>query len=478
LPENLYNIPNRRKQFLIYTLRDGLSKLKDRQYMLINFLEAPVLALILSFFTKYLAGASGDPTVYVFSENVNIPAYLFMSVVVSLFLGLNVSAEEIIKDRKLLQRESFLNLSRFSFLNSKVLILFAISAILSLTFVLIGNSILEIEGLTWSYWLILFSTASFANMLGLNISSGLSSVVAIYVLIPLILVPHLLFSGVIVNFDKLHKSMASEEFVPRIGDMMVSRWAYEALAVNQFKNNDYDARFFEEEQGMSNASYYGTTLIPELLNQMEAARWSSGRNETARQIEYQTMLFNALKQLHGEYPRLFPAALVPYPGQPWDVHDFDKADVALSDAKQYFNNEYKRWNRVRDRKMEALIEELGSSSAVVGFKVDYHNEALADIMLNKNSVKQFIYTGDKYIRKKHPAYKEPVSQWGRAHFYAPVKRVGFIEVETPLFNMIVVWLGVGILYVTLYLDLLRRIIWYFETFKLRRLHRRLQNLGT
>jgi ABC-type multidrug transport system ATPase subunit len=426
LPENLYNIPNRRKQFLIYTLRDGLSKLKDRQYMLINFLEAPVLALILSFFTKYLAGASGDPTVYVFSENVNIPAYLFMSVVVSLFLGLNVSAEEIIKDRKLLQRESFLNLSRFSFLNSKVLILFAISAIQSLTFVLIGNSILEIEGLTWSYWLILFSTASFANMLGLNISSGLSSVVAIYVLIPLILVPHLLFSGVIVNFDKLHKSMASEEFVPRIGDMMVSRWAYEALAVNQFKNNDYDARFFEEEQGMSNASYYGTTLIPELLNQMEAARWSSGRNETARQIEYQTMLFNALKQLHGE----------------------------------------------------ALIEELGSSSAVVGFKVDYHNEALADIMLNKNSVKQFIYTGDKYIRKKHPAYKEPVSQWGRAHFYAPVKRVGFIEVETPLFNMIVVWLGVGILYVTLYLDLLRRIIWYFETFKLRRLHRRLQNLGT
>jgi ABC-type multidrug transport system ATPase subunit len=241
LPDNLYNIPNRRRQFWIYTLRDGLSKLKDRQYMLINFLEVPVLALILSFFTKYLVGTGGDTSAYVFAGNVNIPAYLFMAVVVSLFIGMNVSAEEIIKDRKLLQRESFLNLSRFSFLNSKILILFAISALQTLMFVLVGNSILEIQGLTWSYWLILFSTACFANMLGLNISSGLNSVVAIYVLIPLILVPHLLFSGVIVNFDKLHKSIANERFVPRIGDVMVSRWSYEALAVNQFKNNDFDA---------------------------------------------------------------------------------------------------------------------------------------------------------------------------------------------------------------------------------------------
>jgi amino acid transporter len=37
----------------------------------------------------------------------------------------------------------------------------------------------------------------FANMLGLNISSGLNSVVAIYITIPLIIIPQLLFSGTI-----------------------------------------------------------------------------------------------------------------------------------------------------------------------------------------------------------------------------------------------------------------------------------------
>lgn len=478
LPDNLYNIPNRRKQFLIYTLRDGLSKLKDRQYMLINILEAPVLALILSFFTKYLAGSGGDPSLYVFAKNVNIPAYLFMAVVVSLFIGLNVSAEEIIKDRKLLQRESFLNLSRFSFLNSKILILFAISAIQSLMFVLIGNSILEIEGLTLSYWLILFSTACFANMLGLNISSGLNSVVAIYVLIPLILVPHLLFSGVIVNFDKLHKSIANEHFVPRIGDVMVSRWSYEALAVNQFKNNDYDAIFFEEEQGMSNNSYYATTLIPELLNHLEAARWSGERNELKEQVAFQEKLNIAFRQLHRWFPDLVPDATVPARTEPWSDEVYEKAENVLIGLRDTFNGEYQKWSRKRNAEMEKLIHDLGTPDAVLAFKEDYHNEALSDIMLNKKNVEQFVFSDGSVVRKKHPGYMEPEGKWGRAHFYAPSKQLGPLTISTPWFNMMIVWMGVALLYVALYLDLLRRVISYFETFKLRRLHRRLQKLGT
>ena len=137
-------------------------------------------------------------------ENENIPAYLFMCVITSLFFGLMISSEEIVKDRKILQRESFLNLSWFSYLNSKILILFLISAIQTLLFTIIGNEILEIKGMTLSFWLILFTTSCSANILGLNISSAFNSVIAIYIIIPFILIPQLLFSGVIVKFDKLH----------------------------------------------------------------------------------------------------------------------------------------------------------------------------------------------------------------------------------------------------------------------------------
>ena len=148
--------------------------------MLINFLEAPLLALIIGYFTKYISDENGV-LAYVFSKNENLPAYIFMAVVVALFMGLTVSAEEIIRDQKILKRESFLHLSRLSYLHSNILVLFLISAIQTLSFVIIGNSILEIKGLTFQYWIVLFSASCMANMIGLNLSSGLNSVVAIYI---------------------------------------------------------------------------------------------------------------------------------------------------------------------------------------------------------------------------------------------------------------------------------------------------------
>src|SRR6185436_4299975 len=104
---------------------------------------------------------------YIFRENQNIPAFIFICVIVALFIGLSVSAEEIFRDRKILKRESFLNLSRSSYLFSKISIMFLLSAIQTFSFVIIGNSILGIGNMFADYWLILFSTACFANLLGL-----------------------------------------------------------------------------------------------------------------------------------------------------------------------------------------------------------------------------------------------------------------------------------------------------------------------
>ena len=244
IPQNYYSIPGLFKQLKIFFQRDLLSKLANRQYMLISLLEAPLLAFILGFFTKYIRGLSDRPDEYIFENNENLPAYLFMSVVVALFIGMIGSSEQIIRDRKILTRESFLNLSRFSYLNSKILIMFILSAIQTISYVLIGNMILGIKGMTLSYWLILFSTSCFANMTGLNISSGFNSVITIYILIPFLLIPQLLLGGIIVKFDKLHKSLTSYEYVPLIGDLMASRWAYEALVVEQFKYNKYERYFF------------------------------------------------------------------------------------------------------------------------------------------------------------------------------------------------------------------------------------------
>src|SRR5690606_33161103 len=131
-------------------------------------------------------------TEYTYRNNDNIPAFILMSIIVALFMGLSVSAEEIIKDKKILKREEFLNLSRLSYLSSKVAILFAISAIQTLLFVFVSHLILEVQGMFWAYWSMLFSVACAANLMGLIASATFSSAITVYILIPILLIPQMI----------------------------------------------------------------------------------------------------------------------------------------------------------------------------------------------------------------------------------------------------------------------------------------------
>ena len=148
------NIPNWFRQLSVFVKRDILAKMANRQYLTINLLEAPLLALFMAFLVRYYSTVDNPDKSYAFFSNDNIPIYFFMSIIVALFMGLTVSAEEIFRDRKILKRERFLNLSKSSYLVSKIFVLFLISAIQTASFIIIGNLILEIKGMGLSYWLI------------------------------------------------------------------------------------------------------------------------------------------------------------------------------------------------------------------------------------------------------------------------------------------------------------------------------------
>ena len=477
LPSNRYNIPGRLQQFALYTTRDALSKMKDKQYMVINILIAPLLAVILSLFTKFNHGTAEDPLAYIFGMNVNIPVYIFMSVIVAIFIGLNISAEEIIKDKRLLQRESFLNLSRFSYLNSKILILFVISAFQTLSFVLIANSILEIQSTTFYYWIIIFSTAAFANMLGLNISSGLNSIVAIYIIIPLIIIPELLFSGTIVPFNKLHQHLSSQEYVPIVGDLMVSRWSYEALAVNQFENNKYERIFFDTDKEKSLAAYTSGIWIPELkkINNQCYELLSKSNNELLKKRS--KLLINELKRLRKVNPdcKMFNGMQL---SKNYNEILHNNIDTLLIKLKEANHTKYKFFIAKKDSLVQALSSHLGSKEKLKSFKQKYSNEALEKLVLNKNEFQQVEITDRAIVSLKNPIFMPPSSRWGRSHFYTSEKYFAGMTIPTTIFNLIVIWLSTIILYITLYFDLLRKVINYFETFKKRKLYKRLLKMTT
>ena len=469
LPENFFKIPGLMRQLKIFFTREMFSKLTNRQFILISMLEAPLLAVILGYFTKYFSGTSDNPAAYVFRNNENLPAFLLMSVIVFLFLGLTISAEEIIKDRKILQRESFLNLSRFSYLNSKILIMFSISAIQSLTYVLIGNLIFEIKGMLLSYWLILFTTSCFANLLGLNISSGLNSVITIYILVPLLLIPQILFCGVLVKFDKLHKSLSNYEYVPVLGDLMTSRWAFEALAVDQFMNNKYQREFFDLDQEISNLKYLTSFKIPTLETKLnEAAQYLDDPRHAETTREHLQVLNRYLPELYHAYPEI--------PAEFKDQMDPDQFNREVAASAQSYLEEIMGRLRglLRDENLERkmreseVTDELGGIGAFTDFRNDHMNKKLSDMLLNHNVTNKILEVEGHLVRKFEPAYMKPTSNVGRAHLYAPSKRLGALEMNTLWFNILVIWFTTVILYLTLYFDLLRKIISIGEVAKLRR----------
>jgi len=462
LPKNYYSLPGALKQMKLFFTRDLLAKLTNKQYILISMLEAPLLAAILGFFTKYSSGIQGDPGAYVFRNNENLPAYLLMSVIVFLFLGLTISSEEIIKDRKIMQRESFLNLGRGAYLNSKVLIMFIISAIQSLAYVLVGNLIFEIKGMFLPYWLILFSTSCFANLLGLNISSGLNSVITIYILVPFLLIPQILFSGVLVKFDKLHKALSNYEYIPLVGDLMTSRWAYEALTVEQFKNNRYGREFFDLEQALSQATYLESFRTPILLTSVDESLklLENGRKPRELEMNLQMITSEALKLV-----RVFPDP--PLPVSPDKGRLPDKDELTL--LRPWFEQLGERARIARGKASKALnmrkqelMNDLGGIANFSEFRDDYENEQLSDMVLNNQVLEKSVQKGPVLVRNYEPIYFPPRSRIGRAHLYAPCKFIGSVQISTLLFNLMVIWFTCFLLYLTLYYDTLRKTLAIFD----------------
>ena len=472
IPRSAFRVPGRLRQFGIFLKRDLLAKYYNQQYLIINTLEAPLLALILAFFTKRFVFVDGLPK-YIFSENPNIPPFIFMAVIVALFMGLVISAEEIFKDRILLKREKFLNLSRSSYLFSKIAILFMFSAFQTLIFALISTHMLEIAGMTWRYWLILFSASCWANLIGLNISAGLNSVVTIYILIPLILVPQLLFSGVVVDFDKMHNKIASDRTVPVIGDLMTSRWAYEALLVSQYKDNKFEKPFFRSEMDLSNANYYRSFVIPQLQEFIEEAQaiGTSG-SDTIRFV-------HNLKVVQNEMENVSIYLFAPRPPIIDTIQFTHFKPNSLGTALQFLQKANRmcvaRYNRSvgeRDSIYESMVHKYGGIAKFRLFKQKYYNKQIYSVVTNEQEIAEYYIQNEELIPLKNGIYKLPISNYGRAHYYAPVKHIFNVYIDTYWFNILVIWLFGGLLFALLYFDILRKIITYFETLRLNRINRR------
>jgi ABC-type multidrug transport system ATPase subunit len=456
IPEINFKTPNKLKQLIVFTKRDVLSKISDIQYILITLLEAPALAFALSFLIRYFDESAVNPK-YTLYSNSNLPVYIFMSVIISIFMGLTVSAEEIFKDRKILKREAFLNLSWNSYLMSKVLVQLSISAIQAFTFVIIGNSIIGIKGMWFEYWLMLFTCWAGANMLGLVISDSFKAVVTIYIFIPFLVIPQIILSGIMVKFEKLNPDLSSPISIPIYGEFITARWGYEALAVKQFKDNRFEKQFYIYDKAISKAKYKKDYWHSKVKGYLENILTDLNRGVRSDDFNYKLKLvYNEINKERAFTPdRSFEYAesMTPERITPDIV---DSAKKYVEGIRKYYVDYSNYANGQKQALMGKLMQQ--DKEGFLKLKFDYSNESLEEFVTNESEIVKIIEFRNELIQKLDPIYMEPETNFIKAHFYSPVKRIFGKDFDTFKVNVMVLWVMTIALYFILYFRLLKNLL--------------------
>jgi hypothetical protein len=281
-----------------------------------------------------------------------------------------------------------------------------------------------------------------------------------------LIIPQLLLSGVIVKFEKLNPIFTSQTTVPPIGELMASRWAYEALAVNQFKNNKYQQPLYEMERIMSETEYRKTYWIPRLIQKIDEAIILSNttKPEEKKQIADDLELVknelirnNKLVPLHfTEFELLNPSS--------FDSNKAIKIKYYLNEKLlNFYKKKFNFTNNKRDEFVNSVTKTPEEEQNFNKLREEYVNENLSSLLKNKDDmINSIIETEGRLIQRADPIFHNAdKDQFLRAHFFAPTKSIFGVLVDTFWVNVSVIWLMTLLLIVTLYFETLKKFLDFF-----------------
>lgn len=276
-------------QFVNQIKRAFWSKLRNRANLATTLLEAPTLAFLVAVVLRYSEDGQYD-----FASAFHIPTYLFLTLVIGLFLGLTNSAEEIIRDRTLLERERNHGIRVSAYILSKVLSLGFFALVQCVIYLLIADAILSIRDMFWHNLFWMFSTAFVGVAAGLFISSLVNTPKTALNIIPLIMIPNIILGGALIKYDEMNRGLNvinsiqrwigpdssddeedSKLKVPGICQFMPLRWSYESIIIAHAERNPVSALINNIEGQLTiykKMNEKGLEMTPEQEGRLDAAK--------------------------------------------------------------------------------------------------------------------------------------------------------------------------------------------------------------
>jgi len=211
--------------------------------------------------------------------------------------------------------------------------------------------------------------------------------------------------------------------VPVIGDIIPTRWAYEALAVTSFTDNEYEEPFFELDKERYEAQFYNMGFLYELQSQLETMK-----DEITKGKPFDP---SHLKVIEKNLPILTAyCGMKPYGG--------DKSYPSLSSYMKEAESLLAKRGNDATMKVDAMKSKLirqNGKEALLQLKRDNYNTKLEDCVIGADQQRMLDVIDHHIVPRTGLIFLTPLSRCGRAPFYSSEKIVGEWHIKTLWFNM-------------------------------------------
>jgi hypothetical protein len=260
-----------------------------------------------------------------------------------------------------------------------------------------------------------------------------------------------------VKFEKLNPIMTTPVSIPFYGEFITARWGYEALAVKQFKDNRYQKQFYTYDKSISKARFKRDWWYDAMRKNLDFLSNELSGNNTSEQFTDKLRIvyneFKKEKELLPDFKIEYLESLTPGKVTP-DVISAARSDLELL-KKAYIAY----YNDVNERKQNQLARlQSENKEEFFRFRNAYTNDKLEEFVTNKNETQATIEYRGEIFQKAQPIYMDPNFNFIKAHFYAPVKKIFGLSVDTFIVNILVLWAITIGLYMILSFRLLKKLL--------------------
>ncbi|MFM8833859.1 MAG: ABC transporter ATP-binding protein, partial [Cytophagales bacterium] len=228
-------------------------------------------------------------------------------------------------------------------------------------------------------------------------------------------------------------------------------------------DNEFEKEFYVYDKTMADADYKKIYLIPELESRLDFININRQtqepgiKKEVARKLDvirYALQHEEKITRSNFQYTA--------------NLH-IDRYDSSvniplinyLETLKRFYINRYNKADQEKENKIARLTSTPQKEKIFENQRNAYQNEAITDLVRNTMEQNRIIEKDGKLVQKIYPVYKDPDPDHMvdfDAQFYMPAKHIFNQNIDTYWFNLGVICSMILLLTLTLYWEVLRRII--------------------